>query len=325
MAASWAITALLAMAGVQGAVAAGVADAEPGTAAMRVAAEAGVPMTTASTIASAAHLRDDRGRALPSAPTRRRIVSLLPSLTESVCALGACDRLVGTDRFSDHPEAVRTLPKLGGLDDAQVERIVALRPDLVLLSTSARAASRLESLGVPVAAFRSDTVADVSRTLRTLAAWLGDPPAAERSLAAIEADLDRAAARVPAGLRGARTYVEVDATPYAAGEASFLGATLTRLGLAHAVPASLGAFPKLNPEFVVTAAPDLIVASADNAARMRGRPGWASIPALKRGRVCAMPGPRFELLVRPGPRVGEAALRLADCLQGLPPLDGSGR
>jgi iron complex transport system substrate-binding protein len=270
-------------------------------------------------------LRDDRGRAVAIRSAPRRVVSLLPSLTESVCVLGACDRLVGTDRFSNHPESVRALPKLGGLDDAQIERIVALRPDLVLLATSSRADARLEALGVPVASFRSDTMDDVARTLRTLATWLGDPAAAERALAGIEADLARARSRVPSGLLGARTYVEVDTTPYAAGEASFLGATLTRLGLANAVPAALGAFPKLNPEFVVRAAPTLVVASAGNVAHMRGRPGWAGIPALAEGRVCALPAERFELLVRPGPRVGEAALRLVDCLHGLPPIGAVAR
>lgn len=289
----------------------GVVAAAPGDAALRGAAPPAP--------ARPATLRDDRGRdvALPAVP--RRIVSLLPSLTESVCALGACDRLVGTDRFSNAPERVRALPKLGGLDDPQIERIVALRPDLVLLSTSARAAPRLEALGLRVAAFRSDTMADVARSLRALAGALGDPAAAERALAAIDAELAAAAAALPAALRGARTYVEIDATPYAAGEASFLGATLTRLGLAHAVPAALGPFPKLNPEFVVRAAPTLVVASTENAAAMRGRPGWASIPALAQGRVCALPSERFELLVRPGPRVGEAARRLVDCLRALPP------
>ena len=69
----------------------------------------------------------------------QRIVSLVPGLTESVCALGACARLVGTDRYSNWPASVAALPKLGGLDDAQVERIAALKPDLVLIAPSARA------------------------------------------------------------------------------------------------------------------------------------------------------------------------------------------
>jgi len=83
-------------------------------------------------------VRDDRGAALLFPAPPARIVSLVPSLTESVCALGACARLVGTDRYSNWPAEVLKLPKLGGLDDAQVERIAALAPDVVLAAPSAR-------------------------------------------------------------------------------------------------------------------------------------------------------------------------------------------
>src|SRR4029079_11359358 len=82
-------------------------------------------------------LRDDRGVTVKLERSPRRIVSLLPSLTETVCALGACDRLVGTDRFSNWPDSAAALPKLGGIEDAHIERIVALKPDVVLASTSA--------------------------------------------------------------------------------------------------------------------------------------------------------------------------------------------
>ena len=87
-------------------------------------------------------VRDDRGAALTLAQPPQRIVSLLPSLTETVCELGACSRLVGIDRHSNWPASVRALPKLGGLEDAQIERIVALKPDMVLLAVSAREIGR---------------------------------------------------------------------------------------------------------------------------------------------------------------------------------------
>ena len=95
-------------------------------------------------------LHDDRGATLVLAAPPQRIVSLLPSFTESVCALGGCARLVGTDRYSNWPVSVRALPKLGGVDDAQIERIVALRPGVVLAAPSARVIDRLEALGVKV-------------------------------------------------------------------------------------------------------------------------------------------------------------------------------
>ncbi len=262
-------------------------------------------------------LRDDRGAelSLPAAPVR--IVSLLPSLTESVCALGACASLVGTDRFSNWPAEVARLPKLGGLEDIQIERIVALKPDVVLLGSSARVIDRLEALGLKVVALESQTHADVRRTLGILARLLGRPAAAQRLWAAIEADLQRAAERVPDALRGQRVYFEITAAPHAAGAGSFIGETLARLGMANAVPAELGPFPRLNPEFVVRMQPDIVMAAQHELAEMARRPGWDGLRALQRQRTCGFPPGQYELLTRPGPRLGEAALVLAECLVQL--------
>ncbi|MDZ4076292.1 MAG: helical backbone metal receptor, partial [Hylemonella sp.] len=107
----------------------------------------------AGPMAGAVQLTDDRGEPVTLARPPQRIVSLLPSLTETVCALGECQRLVGRDRYSNHPASVRPLPQVGGGLDPSIEAIVALKPDLVLLATSSRAAQRLQSLGLTVAAF----------------------------------------------------------------------------------------------------------------------------------------------------------------------------
>lgn len=268
--------------------------------------------------AAALEVRDDRGVRQTFAAAPQRIVSMLPSLTESVCALGACDRLVGVDRFSNWPAQVTALPKLGGLEDARIEAIVALRPDLVLGSTAARSLDRLEALGLKVLRLRSDSHADVRRSLALLAAVLGRPDQAERVWSAIERDLAAAAARVPPGLRGARVYFEIGGGPYAGGRSSFIGETLARLGLVNIAPEALGPFPKLNPEFVLRAGPEIVMGLQQEAAAMAQRPGWDRLPALQQGRRCALPEPQYELMVRPGPRLGEAAARLADCLQRLP-------
>jgi iron complex transport system substrate-binding protein len=262
-------------------------------------------------------VRDDRGAMVTWPASPQRIVSLLPSLTESVCALGACARLVGTDRFSNSPASVMALPKLGGLEDAQIERVAALKPDVVLAAPSARAIDRLEGLGLKVLVLESRDHADVQRTLKTLAQLLGVPAEADRVWIAIERDLVDAAARVPPHLRGQRVYFEVDATPYAAGAASFIGQTLARLGMANAIPPALGPFPKLNPEYVVRAQPDIVMAAQRNLDDMPRRPGWAALRALQGHRTCGFDGEHYELLIRPGPRMGEAARTLADCLMAL--------
>lgn len=262
-------------------------------------------------------VRDDRGVVLSFAAPPQRIVSLLPSLTESLCVLGGCARLVGIDRFSNWPARVRSLPRLGGIEDAQIERIVALEPDVVLAAPAARVIERLEALGLKVLVLASDNHADVRRTLKTLSAMLGQADAATAVWARIERETAAAAARVPAGLRGQRVYFEVDAAPYAAGAGSFIGETLVRLGMANAVPAELGPFPKLNPEFVVLAQPDIVMAQQRDLAAMAQRPGWDTLHALRDGRSCGFSAERYELLTRPGPRLGEAAQVLADCLVGL--------
>ncbi len=263
-------------------------------------------------------VRDDRGVTVTFARPPARIVSLLPSLTESVCALGACDRVVGTDRFSNWPASVATLPKLGGIEDAQVERVVALKPDVVLVSVSARVSDRLEGLGLKVLALESKAHADVKRTLTLLAQLVGLPNEAARVWAGIERDTQAAIARVPAGLRGKRVYFEIDVAPYAAGPGSFIGETLQQLGLANALPAALGPFPKLNPEYVVRAQPDIVMAAKPSLAEMAKRPGWTSLRALAGHQTCGFVAERYELLIRPGPRMGEAAAVIAECLAALP-------
>ena len=274
--------------------------------------------------ATALQAQDDRGITVSLARAPQRIVTMLPSLTETVCALGACDRVVGTDRYSNWPAAVQALPKAGGLDDAQVEQIVALRPDLVLVSGSARVVPRLESLGLPVAALETRSHADMRRVLHTVAALIGAPPGrAEAVWQRTQQRIDAAAARVPHRFRGRRVYFEVESSPYAAGPDSFIGETLRRLGLDNIVSPELGPFPKLNPEFVVRAKPALIIASHRNAQGMRERPGWASLPALREGQVCSWDGDAYEVLIRPGPRFGEAAERIADCLARLPAPRGA--
>jgi iron complex transport system substrate-binding protein len=266
---------------------------------------------------AAIDITDDRGRHVVLAGPAQRVVSLLPSLTETVCALGACNRLVGVDRYSNWPASVKTLPQLGGLEDTQIERLVALKPDLVLVVGAARAIDRLEALGIPVMALEPNSLQDTQRVLDKVAQALGDRAAGLAAWQRIDARIAAAAARVPPALRGKRVYFEVAASPYAAGAASFVGETLTRLGMGNVVPAAQGPFPKLNPEFVVRAKPDIVMATARALAEMPARPGWAGITALTAGMSCGFEPTRWDPLVRPGPRLAEAAEILADCLVGL--------
>lgn len=266
--------------------------------------------------AQAFQVIDDRGVTVTFAQPPQRIVSLLPSLTETVCELGQCQRLVGVDRYSDYPLSVRALPQVGGGLDPNIEAIVALKPDVVLMATSSRAGERLQSLGIKVVSLEPKSHADVRRVLEKIGQVL-DVPDAQRVWRVIDAAMSAAAQSLPASVKQTRVYFEVNRAPYAAGETSFIGETLSRLGAQNIVPAKLGPFPKLNPEYVVRANPDVIMVGDRNYAGMEGRPGWAGIRAIKEHRVCVFPVAQSDVVVRPGPRMAEGARILAQCLQKM--------
>ncbi len=261
-------------------------------------------------------LTDDLGRKQQWSEPPRRIVSLLPSLTELVCALDACERLVGVDRYANFPASIAKLPKLGAMDDASVEAIVALRPDLVMLSPASRLHDRLGALGVKTLVLDTLNLADVRRHIDSLARLL-ESKSGPQLKETIERQLAAAAAQVPESMKGLRVYYEVDSAPYAAGEISFSGEILARLGLRNIVPAALGPFPKLNPEFVVRADPQLILVSQRNAQKLTDRPGWERIAAMRDQRICRFSSAEGDLMARPGPRMGEGAQAVLRCLQEL--------
>ena len=276
-----------------------------------------------ATLAAAAHavvLRDDRLVDVTLAQPPQRIVSLLPSLTETVCALGQCQKLVGVDRYSNWPERVTHLPQMGGGIDPNIERVVAAKPDLVLMATSARGAERLSALGLTVLSLEPRSHADVRRVMAIVAQALGvSTQESERVWRHIDAAVLAAAQSIPAQSKGARVYFEVSRAPYGASESSFIGETLQRLGARNILPASLGPFPKINPEFVVRAQPDIIMVGDSNYADMTTRPGWSNLSAMRAQRVCHFKPEESDVLVRAGPRMAEAARLMAACLTDKAP------
>lgn len=258
---------------------------------------------------------DDAQRKVEMVRPPQRIVSLLPSLTETVCALGQCQRLVGVDRHSNWPESIRSLPRMGGGIDPNIESIVAQKPDLVLLAGSTRGVERLQALGIPVLRLEPRTHADVQRVLRMVADALGvSARDADRVWNEIDAGVQAAVASLKPHARNQRVYVEVSPTPHGASEASFIGETLLRMGMRNILPASLGPFPQVNPEFVVRAQPDVLMAGDSSRESMVQRPGWSQMPAFREGRICVFPPGQADIVVRAGPRMAEGARLMAQCL-----------
>jgi iron complex transport system substrate-binding protein len=131
----------------------------------------------------------------------------------------------------------------------------------------------------------------------------------------VQAQLAQARAAMPPQALGARVYFEAGSGGYAAGEASFIGELITALGLRNVVPSPLGPFPQLNPEWLLRSQPDLIMMGQALVDPPQRRAAWSQLTAVQQGRVCQFTPEQGDVLVRPGPRLGEAALWMAQCVQ----------
>lgn len=265
--------------------------------------------------AQAVTVLDDRQQEVRLAQAPQRIVSLLPSLTETVCALGQCHKLVGLDRYSNWPESVKSVARVGGGLDPNIESILALKPDLVLAAVTTRGADRLQALGLKVLRLEPRNHADAQRVLRTVAQALHVPAGdSDRVWTGIQAGVQRAVQSLSPAAKMQRVYFEVSPAPYGASESSFIGETLTRMGVANILPAAMGPFPQVNPEWVVRARPDVIMAGESSRVSMLQRPGWGRLRAMQGERLCIFKQEESDLLVRPGPRMAEGAQLMAHCM-----------
>jgi len=263
-------------------------------------------------------VKDDLGRSVTIASEPRRIVVMLPSATEMLCSIGACDSIVATDDYSNWPAAAAEKPKAGGLYNPNVELIASFEPDLVITSKYGKLTEALAKLGITTYAVNAQTYGDIFRTARNLGELVNREAAAETLIARVNQEvyaLETLAARAAAR---PTVYYEIDATPYTAGPGSFIGEMIARARGVNIVPAELGLFPKISPELVVEKDPEVIVLGdaphGVTAAKIAGRPGWAELRAIKSGRVCELTKEQTDVLHRPGPRVAKGLAVLIRCL-----------
>ena len=248
----------------------------------------------------------------------QRVVALAPNLAEIVAYAGGGDRLVARTRFTDTPASLRALPDLGSGFEPDLEALAALRPDLVLMLEGWRGgpiAATVERLGVPVRYLRVETTEDIADAVEAVGVALGlaDAPGKADALRAAVAAL---AAAPPLGLRvlmlnGRRPLV-------AAGPGSWGDTVLRLAGARNALGDDIVRYPTLDHETVIDLDPDAVVDTSG----YDGGPGavdWADlagVPAVRAGRVFALAD---SSLLRPGPRVTEAAaLRRAALVGGVP-------
>jgi len=241
----------------------------------------------------------------PAHPSR--VVSLAPSLTDTVVALGLASRLVGVTRY-DFAREAKGLPRVGGFLDPSPEAVLALKPDLVLwLADSGAwpAVRRIAELGVPVLALPVVGVADVLRTARLVGQALGEPSAGEALAKELSAAVERAERRA-ASLPRRRVLLVVGRDPLVvAGPGSYPDALLRIAGGENVVRGGKP-YPVYPLERAVADDPELVIDAAVNE-RSAGLAGLSAIPAVKAGRVVPLDDDR---LLRPGPQLGHAVEEL---------------
>ena len=244
----------------------------------------------------------------------QRIVSLAPSVTETLFALGFGNRLVGVTTYCDFPVEALEIPKIGGFMSPSLEVIVARRPDLVIGVSSATdpmKAREMQRLGLQVTLISLASVGDILNSVKTIARLLGNPRAGEQLVRKITRQFDavkRRVARAPRRL----TLLAVGLRPLVAvGGKNFIDELITLAGGENIAGNAAQPWLNLPDEYVVAKAPQVIIEAGMGSSRGESARHWAdleSIPAVKERRVYAYPS---DKILRPGPRIGEGLEEIA--------------
>ncbi len=242
-----------------------------------------------------------------------RVVTLTPSATEIVAALGATALLVGVDEYSEFPAEVKALPKVGSFMFPHLEAIIGLRPGLVIVDDiHGGAASALRGASIETLACTMHALPDVEHALRSVGARLGKAAEAETRITAITAALDAARAARPA--RRPRVLAVIDREAdglgnlVAVGPGSWVDELLAVVGAENVLAGAGVRYPKLSLEEVLRAQPEVILDLSFPARTSVAAWQAVDVPAVKAGRVVALAEP---FLVAPSPRVEQALTVLA--------------
>ena len=257
---------------------------------------------------------DDFGDTLLLRQTPRRIVSLNPSTTELLFAIGAGGRLVGRTTYDRWPDAALTIPDLGPGLRPNVESVLAARPDLVLLYASddnRDAARRLRAAGVATAAYRVDRIADFRRVALALGALTGDSAAARATVDSVGATIERVRAVTASLQRPAVFWPLYDQPLLATGGGSFLNELIDIAGGTNVYGFLPEPSPRITVEDLLKRDPEIILVSPEARPRYLADPRWRALRAVRGDRLLVVD---TTLVYRPGPRLGEAARSVARLL-----------
>lgn len=252
---------------------------------------------------------------LHAAPPVQRIVSLAPSLTELAFAAGAGARLVGTVEFSDHPAAAKRIPRVGNAFRIDFERVLALRPQLVLAwepGTPTAVIERLRELGLQVAIIKTYRIADIGAAVRSIGALTGLDATAQRVAARFEQDFAALRAQY-SGRTPLAVFLQVNSAPLYTVNGKQIMSEVIELCGGRNVFASLNQLaPEIGMEAVLAANPEVIIAVQANADVQAIWGRWQQVTAVRRGNLYTLPP---DDLVRPTTRLLSGARQLCRTLE----------
>lgn len=252
---------------------------------------------------------DERPRAGARTAMSKKIVSLAPSVTETIFALGLGDRLVGVTTYCDYPAAAKRLPKIGSFMNPSLEAIVAKRPDLVIGvsgATDPAKAREMEALGLRVDLISLSSLAEILDSIKIIARLLGAPEAGETVASKITGQVRDVKKRIQHVTRRSVLLLVGFRPLIAVGRKNFIDELITLAGGENITGGASQPWLNIPEEFVVAKAPQVIIEAGMGSERDDSHKRWrdlASIPAVKQGRVYSYPS---DKILRPGPRVGEA-------------------
>lgn len=259
---------------------------------------------------------DETGRTVKIPLSVKRVVSLAPSLTETLYALGLQDMLVGDTDFCDYPEDAKKKHKVGGAKNPNLEEVAALHPDLVLVTKELNrleTVNALEQMGIPAYATNPNTVEEVVSSTKRLAEVLGTPQAGAKLAADLRKRLDDLQRRL-AGVPPKRVLFVVWTEPLiSTGQHTFVADALRHAG-AESIVESRQDWPQVSFEEIVHLQPEYLVfasshseEAAQNLHALAKRPGWEMLDAVKQRKFVVV----SEAVNRPAPRIVSAIEDLA--------------
>jgi len=262
-------------------------------------------------------VKDPAGREVTIKAEPKAIVSLAPSITEILFALGLGDKVAGVTEFCNYPPEAQAKPKVGGYADVNIEKLLSLNPDLVLVSSihMSQVLPELEKLGLTAAVIDAHDIPQVLESIMLVGKMAGKEKEAEALVAEMQKRID-AVARAVEGRKKPRVFWELSSDLWTVGPGSFVHDIIVRAGgenIATGQP-----YLQITSEAIISADPEVIILAdhpyGEDAGTVSRRPGWDKITAVKEGRIIELTQEQVDIVSRPGPRVVDALELVAKIL-----------